>query len=458
MEDNVILGTYTGECADANITNANGLDITREVWETVFNSEEYKIALKNSWYLGYLGHPEDPNCMDFKDACIVMREGHIDDNGKVYGTFDLVDTPVGRVVDAFQKAGVTFGISVRGAGEIYDNSVDPESFVFRGFDLVSFPAYPEAIPEFTRIAASSDIETQRKYKTVCAAVAKNAKDISSVSTVDTLQKFFAKQSNEYATLQKRKEDIMSSTHPDTALIQQKLEGMTNLYADEHAKSMKLQAEVTMLRRRIAAATSTNRRKIKSIQRISAAQNAELDKRLAAVTARGDALSRQNKKLIVANTKLRSENNNISTANEDLKSKNLKYYQEVKANTQILSDKDAQLSKLRSQLDETVVERKSAEGKSSNLGAKLADLKTQLQASQQLIEEYQNAYATIYANAVGTNLNNISITATTSVSELQSLINRSATVECSYTEADEEEALDEAEWLDISDSDNELVTL
>lgn len=458
MEDNVILGTYTGECADANITNANGLDITREVWETVFNSEEYKIALKNSWYLGYLGHPEDPNCMDFKDACIVMREGHIDDNGKVYGTFDLVDTPVGRVVDAFQKAGVTFGISVRGAGEIYDNSVDPESFVFRGFDLVSFPAYPDAIPEFTRIAASSDIETQRRYKAVCAAVAKNAKDISSVSTVDTLQKFFAKQSNEYATLQKRRDAIMSSTHPDTALIQQKLEGMTNLYADEHAKSTKLQAEVTMLRRRIAAATSTNRRKIKSIQRISAAQNAELDKRLAAVTARGDALSRQNKKLIVANTKLRSENNNISTANKDLKSKNLKYYQEVKANTQILSDKDAQLSKLRNQLDETVVERKSAEGKSSNLGAKLADLKTQLQASQQLIEEYQNAYATIYANAVGTNLNNITITATTSVSELQSLINRSATVECSYTEADDEETLDEAEWLDVSDSDNELVTL
>lgn len=35
-----ILGTYEGECADANITNANGLDITRPVWETVFASDE----------------------------------------------------------------------------------------------------------------------------------------------------------------------------------------------------------------------------------------------------------------------------------------------------------------------------------------------------------------------------------------------------------------------------------
>lgn len=458
MENN-ILGTYQGECADANITNANGLDITREVWETVFASDEYKKALANSWYLGFLGHPEDPNCMDFKDACIIMREGHIDDDGKVYGTFDLIDTPVGRVVDAFQKAGVTFGISVRGAGEIYDNSVDPDSFVFRGFDLVSFPAYPDAIPEFTRIAASSDIETQRKYKSICAAVSKNAKDISSVATIDTIQGMFAKQSKEYATLQKQKDAILSSSNPQDSVMHQKLEGMTNLYASEHAKAEKLQAEVTMLRRRIAAATSTNRRKIKSIQRISAAQNAELDKMLTKATVRGDALSRQNKRLIVANTKLRSENNNISSTNEDLKSKNLKYYQEVKANTQILSDKDAQLSKLRNQLDETVVERESAEGKSSNLGAKLADLKTQLQASQQLIEEYQNAYATIYANAVGTNLNNISITATTTVSELQRLINKSATVECSYADvADNEDEVDDVEWLDVSDSDNELVTL
>lgn len=458
MENN-ILGTYQGECADANITNANGLDITREVWETVFASDEYKKALANSWYLGFLGHPEDPNCMDFKDACIIMREGHIDDDGKVYGTFDLIDTPVGRVVDAFQKAGVTFGISVRGAGEIYDNSVDPDSFVFRGFDLVSFPAYPDAIPEFTRIAASSDIETQRKYKSICAAVSKNAKDISSVATIDTIQGMFAKQSKEYATLQKQKDAILSSSNPQDSVMHQKLEGMTNLYASEHQKVEKLQAEVKMLRQRLTASTSANIRKLKSIQRISASQNAELDKLLTQATARGDALSRQNKKLIVANTKLRSENTSVVSINEDLKSKNLKYNQEVKANTQILAKTNAQLSQLRSQLDETVIERESAEDKSSNLGEKLAGLKTQLKAAQQLVEEYQNAYAAIYANAIGANLNNVSITATTTVSELQGLLNKSATVESSYADiVDSEDEVEDVEWLDLPDSDNELVTL
>lgn len=122
-----VIGVFEGECADSNITNENGLDITRPVWEVVFSSEEYKRAIEMGWYIGFLGHPDDPGCMDFEHACIVMTEGHIDANGKVHGKFNLIDTPVGRIVKAFIDAGVIFGISVRGAGDIINNSVDPET-------------------------------------------------------------------------------------------------------------------------------------------------------------------------------------------------------------------------------------------------------------------------------------------------------------------------------------------
>ena len=166
---NSVIGIFEGECADSNITNENGLDITRPVWENTFSSESYQQAIELGWYIGFLGHPDDPGCMDFRNACIVMTEGHIDNNGKVYGKFNLIDTPVGRTVKTFIDAGVTFGISVRGAGDIVNNSVDPDTFVFRGFDLVSFPAFPESIPTFTAIAASSDVESQKKYKAICAA-------------------------------------------------------------------------------------------------------------------------------------------------------------------------------------------------------------------------------------------------------------------------------------------------
>ena len=85
-------------------------------------------------YIGFLGHPEDPGCQEFKDACIVMKEGHVDPDGQVYGKFDLVNTPVGRIVKALIDAGVQFGISVRGAGDVAsDGYVDPDTFIFRGF-------------------------------------------------------------------------------------------------------------------------------------------------------------------------------------------------------------------------------------------------------------------------------------------------------------------------------------
>lgn len=204
-----ILGMYEGEILDTNITNKNGLDITRDVMETVFSSEDYRQGIENGWFIGFLGHPEDPNCIEFEHGCIVMTDGYIDNNGKVYGKFNLIDTPVGQIVKKFQDAGVIFGISIRGAGDIVNNSVQPDTFVFRGFDLVSFPAYPESIPKFTAIAASTSLEDRKKYQSVCTVVNENLKNITSCSTIDILQSQFAPQSEEYKSLENQRQKILS---------------------------------------------------------------------------------------------------------------------------------------------------------------------------------------------------------------------------------------------------------
>ena len=222
-----VLGTYEGEILDTNITNKNGLDITRAVMETVFESEDYQQGIENGWFIGFLGHPEDPNCMEFERGCIVMTDGYIDENGKVYGTFNLIDTPVGRIVKKFQEAGVAFGISIRGAGDIINNSVEPDTFVFRGFDLVSFPAYPESIPKFTSIAASTNLDDRRKYQAVCAAVNANLENINSCSTIDVLQTQFAPQSKEYKALENQRKKILSEKTFN--IDKEKVEAMTTLY-------------------------------------------------------------------------------------------------------------------------------------------------------------------------------------------------------------------------------------
>lgn len=433
-----ILGKYSGECADANITNLNGLDITREVWETVFSSEEYKKAIELGHLIGFLGHPEDPGCQDFEHACIVMTEGHIDDSGKVYGEFNLIDTPVGRIVKAFQDAGVTFGISVRGAGDIVDNSVDPETFVFRGFDLVTFPAYPDAIPTFTEIAASTKLEDQMKYKKICASVDKEIDSITSKQTIDQIQSNFAKNSDTYKKLEDRKkcldcEDSANETvDVDEDLDQiysERVQAMTDMYLDTFSKLEASEAENIKLREDINNARIEANRKLKAVQRITASQIADIQ-------VKADSKDTRINTLVSANSKLKEEMEKVNKAN-------LAYLQKTKIAASTISEKNSIIASLRHELDETVNEVNASKTRTSNLDVKMKELNAQIAASKKMLTQYQSAYAKLYASAVGSDLSNLKITASTSVEELQraisgsSLKKRITSIQASHTSQYEE---------------------
>ena len=448
-----ILGTYDGECADASITNKNGLDITREVWETVFASDDYKQAIDLGWYIGYLGHPEDPNCMEFQNACIVMTEGHIDADGKVFGKFNLIDTPVGRIVKAFQDAGVTFGISVRGAGDIIDNSVDPDTFVFRGFDLVTFPAFPESIPKFTAVAASTDAETRKKYQRVCAAVSNNIEGLNDVNTIETIQAQFAKQSDEYKALEDRKQALINGEETSeeenidedlTAITAQKLEGMTQLYLEASEECIRLATENEQLRRQVTANEIAASRKLKAVKRITADQLSDLQHE-------NDRVEASNRTLVVANRKLKSEVENITA-------QNLKYNQKISISASTIKEKDQIISGLQTKLDETVSDAARERSRTSDLDAKLKRSQSEVLAARKLLAQYQKAYAQIYANAVGADLTGIDITATTSVTELQRVISGTSLHSGkSSVFASRNQAYEEVDIVDEFD-DNDLVTI
>lgn len=414
-----VLGTFEGECADSNITNLNGLDITRPVWEAVFSSEEYAKGIECGWYIGFLGHPEgDPGCQDFEHACIVMREGHIADDGKVYGKFDLIDTPVGRIVKAFQDAGVVFGISVRGAGDIVDNSVDPDTFVFRGFDLVAFPAYPNAVPTFTQIAASTDVESRKKYQRVCAAVSRNIKQIDDVSTLNVIQSQFASQSKTYAVVAARKAEILESDSASVDLSKEKLSAMTELYLN----AVKCNTE---LNRKLEAAEHRAERKFKRVRAIMSSQ-------LESLQAEVDDVNNHYQTVSAANRKLKDEAH-------ELHASNLKYTQDIQASRQLVHAKDSELRALKSKLAETVSELDSIHASTSNLGAeatslrkqlvtanrKLADAKASAEAIKKQLNEYQVAYVQLYAHALGVDPSAVRITASTRVSDLRNVLEGSS---------------------------------
>ena len=474
--DSAILGTYTGECADSTITNLNGLDITRDVWETVFASDEYKKGIELGHYIGYLGHPEDPGCQQFKDACIVMTEGHIEPDGRVMGTFNLINTPVGRIVKTMQDAGVTFGISVRGAGDVIGNSVDPETFVFRGFDLVAFPAYPEAIPTFTEIAASSDADKRAKYKKICASIEANVPDITSVEALDVLQAQFAPQSDEYALIDEQRHKLLDDPTESTDVLEEKLSAMIDLYIESKDACQKLQDKLCEVTEQLESTEDEMRR----IKRITCSQMQDYDSQMKAykqsaedavfanrqIKDRMYNIRKENKILQQEHTALREEMNELrrknkilSSRNTTLSNNNLEYIRTAKTHSADLDKRELECSELKSKYDKTFAELESIQNEVSDLETTNQDMSNELKTARKVIAEYQDAYGKLYANAIGAPMSAITVSCYTSVDELQKLLSATSTSNMyanpTYLAVEEPE---EVEHEDFNPVDSGLVTI
>lgn len=457
IDDKKILGTFEGECADADITNLNGLDITRPVWENVFSSEDYKKGIDLGWYIGFLGHPEDPNCMDFRNACIVMTDGRIDKNGKIYGKFNLIDTPVGRIVKSFIDAGVKFGISVRGAGDVDNNSVDPDTFVFRGFDLVSFPAYPNSIPEFTSIAASTDIKEQKKYKNVCKTLNENIDGLKTKESISIVKACFAPQSEQYKTLDEKLSEMevigehVLDTQTDTDIdetpnteieaLKRELASVTKLYTNTLKELNDIKTQLSAQTKANKSLISATTRKIKSIKRIVSSQSSNLIKQLDDAEFKAEVTASTLKK--------------VKAQYIQAKDLNLKYKMNIEEGAKRLKEKDRIIASLNQAKSKTVETMQDKKAHISNLENKIKRLNSKIEASDTIIAEYQEAYANIYANAIGTDVDQISVTSSTTVKELEKAIGRNITEKVSIMSSENLDSIDE---IDVDYNEDNMITL
>ncbi len=442
-----VLGTFTGKCCDAAVFNNNDMKLNRELFENLIQSDEYKDAMEHRYYIGFLGHPEDPNCQDFKDACIVMTDMEIKSNDEIYGTFDLIDTPVGKTVKAFIDAGVQFGISIRGAGDVdAEGNVDPETFIFRGFDLVAFPAYVDAVPEFLEIAASSD----PKYKKIKAAIDTNLKYISSTSAIDQIQATLNPHSAEYKKLEARKADIGTpdETCPECTdeeleeITAKKLRCMTDMYIEECEKNKKLESALASTRVELKQVKADYSRKFASLKRITSSQNKLMNDRLHKVTASYNVAVDSNARLhhdietiTASKDALARKNSEITKELESVKNNNLIYRQKIECSSADIEDRDAKISDLQERLNKTVVASTNAKRDASNRDEEVKQLKSQLSSSdrtisdlesrvvacEEMLHQYQQAYADFYATALGTSVSGLSVTASTSVRDLENMI-------------------------------------
>lgn len=160
-----ILGRLSGPCADFINPTRNGRKYDESLWEKVFNNPIVNEYFEAGGIPGELDHPTDrlETCSE-KIAIMMPEKPKKDKDGHLIASFDILDTPNGRIAYTLAKYGYKLGISSRGGGDTYkgldgEEHVDEDTYDFHGFDLVLLPAVKAA-----RLQLQESLQNGKTFK------------------------------------------------------------------------------------------------------------------------------------------------------------------------------------------------------------------------------------------------------------------------------------------------------
>ena len=164
-----ILGRLVGVIADSKQPTRNGRIYSRKLWENVFNDPITQEKIDKKVFFGELDHPVDRETVDSSKIAICLAEKpKFAEDGKLYGVFDILNTPNGKILKTLCDYGSDIGVSSRGTGDlINDDEVDPDTYYCECFDAVLIPAVKDARPKF--VTESLDIKKEGMKKALLEA-------------------------------------------------------------------------------------------------------------------------------------------------------------------------------------------------------------------------------------------------------------------------------------------------
>jgi len=105
----------------------------------------YQKFIREDRVLGECDHP-DSSVVELKKVSHIIREAWMEGN-VCYGTVEMLDTPMGKILQSLVESGVTLGISSRGVGSTKrdgDSQVVQDDFQLICWDFVAEPSTPGA--------------------------------------------------------------------------------------------------------------------------------------------------------------------------------------------------------------------------------------------------------------------------------------------------------------------------
>ena len=147
-----ILGIVEGKSFVLDGVSRNGRFYPKQLWENALKNLEVKEMLRDRLMFGCIGHPEnytlDELLAEGKVSHIVT-DIKLGKDGFGYATYEILDTPAGRILETILKAGSKMKVSTRGFGEFSNEAkqidgkkyqvIDPNTFQLESIDFVIKP-------------------------------------------------------------------------------------------------------------------------------------------------------------------------------------------------------------------------------------------------------------------------------------------------------------------------------
>lgn len=298
-----ILGHLEGPIADIIEPTRNGRKYSEELWEKVFNDPIIKEYFDCGGIFGEMNHPTDRQETDLTQVCICMPEPPEKKDGKLWGVFDILDTPNGRILKTLCDYGYKIGISSRGSGDVttdYDGneSVDPDTYEFNGFDIVYLPAVKAARLDYMTeslngktfrqaltesLEKANDDERKIMEKTI-DSLGINLKDESVVdnkseSPIDEINSDDIKEVVEEETVVDNKVDLVNELQENLKLnkmLENQIIDLQEKLSVCYAKENKQDEEINSLKESLTKLSETDK-KVKFYERRNASLNEKYTK-------------------------------------------------------------------------------------------------------------------------------------------------------------------------------------
>ena len=140
-----VLCTLVGPCMEFGAVNRNNRIYSRKLVEDrILHNPTVQECIKNRSMLGEGGHPENRIDISYPQVGIACKKLWIPegDGSLLYGEFDVLDTPTGRILNTLAQYGTKLGISARAVADSIQKD-GHEVILENSYELITFDAVTE---------------------------------------------------------------------------------------------------------------------------------------------------------------------------------------------------------------------------------------------------------------------------------------------------------------------------